>query len=80
VTKNPLARESWEEMRDRGRDLGVGGWGGGEITAPSTHPAPSPSGHPLLSGPPTFDIHQIFTPKRKNMVTGTRRRKGSTLY
>ena len=27
------------------------------------NPAPSPSGHPLLSGPPTLkDIHQIFTP------------------
>ena len=26
------------------------------------NPAPSPSGHPLLSGPPTLnDIHQIFT-------------------
>jgi hypothetical protein len=26
------------------------------------NPAPSPSGHPLLSGPPSFnDIHQIFT-------------------
>ena len=25
------------------------------------NPAPSPSGHPLLSGPPTLnDIHQIF--------------------
>ena len=28
------------------------------------NPAPSPSGHPLLSGPPTLnDIHQIFTGK-----------------
>eukprot|EP00964_Phaeocystis_antarctica_P150386 scaffold117780_cov39-Phaeocystis_antarctica.AAC.1 len=28
------------------------------------NPAPSPSGHPLLSGPPTLtDIHQIFTSK-----------------
>ena len=28
------------------------------------NPAPSPSGHPLLSGPPTLtDIHQIFTTK-----------------
>ena len=27
------------------------------------NPAPLPSGHPLLSGPPTLnDIHQIFTP------------------
>ena len=27
------------------------------------NPAPSPSGHPLLSGPPTFnDIHQIYSP------------------
>eukprot|EP00964_Phaeocystis_antarctica_P017628 scaffold9746_cov40-Phaeocystis_antarctica.AAC.1 len=26
------------------------------------NPAPSPSGHPLLSGPPTLnDIHKIFT-------------------
>ena len=26
------------------------------------NPAPSPSGHPLLSAPPTLtDIHQIFT-------------------
>eukprot|EP00964_Phaeocystis_antarctica_P136712 scaffold101175_cov45-Phaeocystis_antarctica.AAC.1 len=26
------------------------------------NPAPSPSGHPLLSGPPTLsDIHRIFT-------------------
>ena len=26
------------------------------------NPAPSPAGHPLLSGPPTLtDIHQIFT-------------------
>ena len=26
------------------------------------NPAPSPSGHPLLSGPPTLnDIHQVFT-------------------
>ena len=30
-------------------------------TSPS-NPAPSPSGHPLLSGPPTFnESHQIFT-------------------
>ena len=29
----------------------------------TNNPAPSPSGHPLLSGPPTLnDIHQIFTP------------------
>ena len=28
------------------------------------NPAPSPSGHPLLSGRPTLtDIHQIFTYK-----------------
>eukprot|EP00964_Phaeocystis_antarctica_P032716 scaffold18539_cov54-Phaeocystis_antarctica.AAC.2 len=28
------------------------------------NPAPSPSGHTLLSGPPTSnDIHQIFSPR-----------------
>jgi len=33
------------------------------------NPAPSPSGHPLLSGPPTLnDIHQIFTPPPSYIV------------
>ena len=37
------------------------------------NPAPSPSGHPLLSGPPTSnDIHQIFTPKRFEAAAGGR--------
>eukprot|EP00964_Phaeocystis_antarctica_P074410 scaffold45748_cov95-Phaeocystis_antarctica.AAC.1 len=32
------------------------------------NPAPSPSGHPLLSGPPTLtDIHQIFTTPRSKV-------------
>merc|ERR1719272_727404 len=35
------------------------------------NPAPSPSGHPLLSGPPTFtDIHQIFTCMRIYSAAG----------
>ena len=37
------------------------------------NPAPSPSGHPLLSGPPTLiDIHQIFTQVR-SLSSGPRR-------
>eukprot|EP00964_Phaeocystis_antarctica_P113185 scaffold77257_cov65-Phaeocystis_antarctica.AAC.1 len=35
------------------------------------NPAPSPSGHPLLSGPPTLtDIHQIFTGNRESGSSG----------
>eukprot|EP00964_Phaeocystis_antarctica_P003296 scaffold1753_cov90-Phaeocystis_antarctica.AAC.3 len=48
------------------------------------NPAPSPSGHPLLSGPPTLsDIHQIFTvsikpvraPSKEAAATSPRRRE-----
>ena len=35
------------------------------------NPAPSPSGHPLLSGPPTLnDIHQIFTNSARDVCVG----------
>jgi len=35
------------------------------------NPAPSPSGHPLLSGPPTLnDIHQIFTRYSPSKLAG----------
>ena len=40
------------------------------------NPAPSPSGHPLLSGPPNFgDIPQIFTtcdPKLRSALLDTK--------
>ena len=44
------------------------------------NPAPSPSGHPLLSGPPTLtDIHQIFTRFSSGHVLASREdgRRGS---